>query len=186
MNIFNQINQVGMKTIFNKLMTAFMAIAVCLSIASCEEENGGETVDHNALKDIKAMYSLTVSEDYLYFYDLTVTYGYDDAKTTEEILLDGWSFEQTYSTDYMKTLPVRFFCTVKATPKSPVPAIEESKTYKFECSGACNLAGFTNDGRRIMSSNVPHNEKLQSGGSAMQSVLNKGTKTLVSFEFARE
>ena len=101
-----------MKIIFNKLMTAFMAIAVCLSIASCEEENGGETVDPNALKEIKAKYSLTVSEDYLYFYDLTVTYGYDDAKTTEEIQLDGWSFEQTYSTDYMETLPVRFFCTV--------------------------------------------------------------------------
>ena len=175
-----------MKIIFNKLMTAFMAIAVCLSIASCEEENGGETVDPNALKDIKAMYSLTVSEDYLYFYDLTVTYGYDDAKTTEEIQLDGWSFEQTYSTDYMETLPTRFFCTVKATPKSPVPTIDESKTYKFEYSGACNLAGFTSDGRRIMSKNVPHSEKHSYGGSKMKDVLNKGTKTLVSFEFARK
>ena len=175
-----------MKIIFNKLMTAFMAIAVCLSIASCEEENRGETVDPNALKDIKAMYSLTVSEDYLYFYDLTVTYGYDDAKTMEEILFDGWSFEQTYSTDYMETLPVRFFCTVKATPKSPVPAIDESKTYKFEYSGACNLAGFTGDGRRIMSKNVPHSEKHSYGGSKMKDVLNKGTITLASFEFVRE
>ena len=115
-----------------------------------------------------------------------MTYGYDDAKTTEEILLDGWSFEQTYSTDYMETLPTRFFCTVKATPKSPVPTIDESKTYKFEYSGACNLAGFTGDGRRIMSKNVPHSEKHSYGGSKMKDVLNKGTKTLVSFEFARE
>lgn len=160
------------KSIFTKLFVSMSIMISALFFVSCGDENE-EIVNPNALKDIKAMYSLTVSEDYLYFYDLTVTYGYDDAKTTEEIQLDGWSFEQTYSTDYMETLPVRFFCTVKATPKSPVPAIDESKTYKFECSGACNLAGFTNDGRRIMSRNVPHIEKLQYGGSAMQSVLNK-------------
>lgn len=176
----------SMKTIFNKILFAIMAVSVCFSVISCDDETGEEAVNPNALKDIKAMYSLTVSEDYLYFYDLTVTYGYDDAKTTEEILLDGWSFEQTYSTDYMKTLPVRFFCTIQATPKNPIPTIDESKTYKFEYSGACNLAGFTADGKRIMSKNVPHNEKHSYGGSKMQGILNKGTKTLVSFEFARE
>lgn len=175
-----------MKTIFNKILFAIMAVSVCFSVISCDEENGGETVDPNALKDVKAMYNLSVSEDYLYFYDITVTYGCDDTKTTEEIQIDGWSFEQTYSTDYMETLPTRFFCTVKATPKSPVPTIDESKTYKFEYSGACNLAGFTGDGRRIMSKNVPHSEKHSYGGSKMKDVLNKGTITLASFEFVRE
>ena len=173
------------KSIFTKLFVSMSIMISALFFVSCGDENE-EIVNPNALRDVKAMYNLSVSEDYLHFYDITVTYGYDAAKTTEEIQIDGWSFEHTYSTDYMKTLPVRFFCTVKATPKSPVPAIDESKVYKFECSGACNLAGFTNDGRRIMGRNVPHNEKLQSGGSAMQSVLNKGTKILVSFEFARE
>ena len=173
------------KSIFTKLFVSMSIMISALFFVSCGDENE-EIVNPNALKDIKAMYSLTVSEDYLYFYDLTVTYGYDDAKTTEEIQLDGWSFEQTYSTDYMETLPVRFFCTVKATPKSPVPTIDESKTYKFEYSGACNLAGFTSDGRRIMSKNVPHSEKHSYGGSKMKDVLNKGTKTLVSFEFARK
>ena len=173
------------KSIFTKLFVSMSIMISALFFVSCGDENE-EIVNPNALKDIKAMYNLTVSEDYLYFYDITVTYGCDDTKTTEEIQIDGWSFEQTYSTDYMETLPTRFFCTVKATPKSPVPTIDESKVYKFECSGACNLAGFTNDGRRIMGRNVPHNEKLQSGGSAMQSVLNKGTKTLVSFEYTRE
>ena len=173
------------KSIFTKLFVSMSIMISALFFVSCGDENE-ETVDPNALKDIKAMYSLTVSEDYLYFYDLTVTYGYDDAKTTEEIQLDGWSFEQTYSTDYMETLPTRFFCTVKATPKSPVPTIDESKTYKFEYSGACNLAGFTGDGRRIMSKNVPHSEKHSYGGSKMKDVLNKGTITLASFEFVRE
>ena len=173
------------KSIFTKLFVSMSIMISALFFVSCGDENE-EIVNPNALKDVKAMYNLTVSEDYLYFYDITVTYGYDDAKTTEEIQLDGWSFEQTYSTDYMKTLPVRFFCTVKATPKSPVPAIEESKTYKFECSGACNLAGFTGDGRRIMSKNVPHSEKHSYGGSKMKDVLNKGTITLASFEFVRE
>ena len=173
------------KSIFTKLFVSMSIMISALFFVSCGDENE-EIVNPNALKEIKAKYSLTVSEDYLYFYDLTVTYGYDDAKTTEEIQLDGWSFEQTYSTDYMETLPTRFFCTVKATPKSPVPTIDESKTYKFEYSGACNLAGFTSDGRRIMSKNVPHSEKHSYGGSKMKDVLNKGTKTLVSFEFARK
>ena len=175
-----------MKTIFNNILFAIMAVSVCFSVISCDDETGEEVVNPNALKEINAMYSLNLSEDYLYFYDITITYGYDDNKEIVELPIDNWGYQQTYSTDYMETLPVRFFCTVKATPKSPVPAIDESKAYKFECSGSCNLAGFTNDGRRIMSRIVPHNEKLQSGGSAMQSVLNKGTKTLVSFEFARE
>lgn len=176
----------SMKTIFNNILFAIMAVSVCFSVISCDDETGEEVVNPNALKEINAMYSLNLSEDYLYFYDITITYGYDDNKEIVELPIDNWGYQQTYSTDYMETLPVRFFCTVKATPKSPVPAIDESKAYKFECSGSCNLAGFTNDGRRIMSRIVPHNEKLQSGGSAMQSVLNKGTKTLVSFEFARE
>ena len=37
-----------------------------------------------------------------------------------------------------------------------------------------------------MSKNVPHSEKHSYGGSKMKDVLSKGTKTLVSFEFARE
>ena len=173
------------KTIFTKAFVSMSIMISALFFVSCGDENE-EIVNPNALRDVKAMYNLSVSEDYLHFYDITVTYGYDAAKTTEEIQIDGWSFEHTYSTDYMKTLPVRFFCTIQASPKSPVPTIDESKTYKFEYSGACNLAGFTGDGRRIISKNVPHNEKHSYGGSAMLSVLNKGTKTLVSFEFARE
>ena len=173
------------KSIFTKLFVSMSIMISALFFVSCGDENE-EIVNPNALRDVKAMYNLSVSEDYLYFYDITVTYGCDDTKTTEEIQIDGWSFEQTYSTDYMETLPTRFFCTVKATPKSPVPTIDESKTYKFEYSGACNLAGFTSDGRRIMSKNVPHSEKHSYGGSKMKDVLNKGTKTLVSFEYTRE
>ena len=173
------------KSIFTKLFVSMSIMISALFFVSCGDENE-EIVNPNALRDVKAMYNLSVSEDYLHFYDITVTYGYDAAKTTEEIQIDGWSFEQTYSTDYMETLPTRFFCTVKATPKSPVPTIDESKTYKFEYSGACNLAGFTGDGRRIMSKNVPHSEKHSYGGSKMKDVLNKGTITLASFEFVRE
>ena len=173
------------KSIFTKLFVSMSIMISALFFVSCGDENE-EIVNPNALRDVKAMYNLSVSEDYLHFYDITVTYGCDDTKTTEEIQIDGWSFEQTYSTDYMETLPTRFFCTVKATPKSPVPTIDESKTYKFEYSGACNLAGFTGDGRRIMSKNVPHSEKHSYGGSKMKDVLNKGTKTLVSFEYTRE
>ena len=173
------------KSIFTKLFVSMSIMISALFFVSCGDENE-EIVNPNALRDVKAMYNLSVSEDYLHFYDITVTYGCDDTKTTEEIQIDGWSFEQTYSTDYMETLPVRFFCTIQASPKSPVPTIDESKTYKFEYSGACNLAGFTGDGRRIISKNVPHNEKHSYGGSTMQGVLNKGTKTLVSFEYTRE
>ena len=173
------------KSFFTKLFVSMSIMISALFFVSCGDENE-EIVNPNALRDVKAMYNLSVSEDYLHFYDITVTYGCDDTKTTEEIQIDGWSFEQTYSTDYMETLPTRFFCTVKATPKSPVPTIDESKTYKFEYSGACNLAGFTNDGRRIMSKNVPHSEKHSYGGSKMKDVLNKGTITLASFEFVRE
>lgn len=173
------------KSIFTKLFVSMSIMISALFFVSCGDENE-EIVNPNALRDVKAMYNLSVSEDYLHFYDITVTYGCDDTKTTEEIQIDGWSFEQTYSTDYMETLPTRFFCTVKATPKSPVPTIDESKTYKFEYSGACNLAGFTGDGRRIMSKNVPHSEKHSYGGSKMKDVLNKGTITLASFEFVRE
>ena len=173
------------KSIFTKLFVSMSIMISALFFVSCGDENE-EIVNPNALRDVKAMYNLSVSEDYLHFYDITVTYGCDDTKTTEEIQIDGWSFEQTYSTDYMETLPTRFFCTVKATPKSPVPTIDESKTYQFEYSGACNLAGFTGDGRRIMSKNVPHSEKHSYGGSKMKDVLNKGTITLASFEFVRE
>lgn len=176
----------SMKTIFNKILFAIMAVSVCFSVISCDDETGEETVNPNALKEINAMYSLNLSEDYLYFYDITITYGYDDNKEIVELPIDNWGYQQTYSTDYMETLPNRFFCTIQATPKNPIPTIDESKIYEFEYSGACNLAGFTGDGKKIMSKNVPHGEKHLYGGSKMQGVLNKGTKTLVSFEFARK
>lgn len=186
MNIFNQINFIVMKMIFNKVMAAFIAISACFSVVSCEDENGGEIVDPNALKDINAVYSISVSEDYLYFYDITATYGYDEKDTIDKIMLDVWSKEQTYSTDDMETLPVRLFCTIKATPKSPVPAVDESKVYKFEYSNVCEIEGFTNDGRKIMTKNSPKNEKHSYPGSKMQDVLNKGEIKLVSFEYVRE
>ena len=39
MNIFNQINQNGMKTIFNKVMVIFMTAFACLLVVSCESKD---------------------------------------------------------------------------------------------------------------------------------------------------
>ena len=39
MNIFNQINQNGMKTIFNKVMATFMTAFACLVVVSCESKD---------------------------------------------------------------------------------------------------------------------------------------------------
>lgn len=174
-----------MKTILNKVVAAFIAMSVCFTIASCEKENGGEAIDSNALKEIEANYSITLSEDYQYFYDISVKYGYDEAELTSEID-GGWTYHETYSTDYVDPLPTRFFCTIEATPKSPVPAIDESKLYTFEYSCVCNIEGRTKDGSTIMKKMTPTNGKISCKGSKVQDALKKGTVTFISFEYERE
>ena len=42
MNIFNQINQNGMKTICNKLMATFMTAFACLVVVSCESKDSDD------------------------------------------------------------------------------------------------------------------------------------------------
>ena len=42
MNIFNQRNQSGMKTIFNKVRATFMTAFACLLVVSCESKDSDD------------------------------------------------------------------------------------------------------------------------------------------------
>ena len=170
-----------MKRFFYNAMAVFFAMSASFAVVSCEEENNDEIPDFTSLKAITTDYTVELTEDYIDFYDVTVTYGFGDSEGTTVTMSSAiWSLDQTFNKE-VSELPDRFFCKVTATPKSEVPAIDETKTYHFDSSYNMLVNGLRNDGQTKVLGLSANSQNVPVGGSKMQNLLNKGAKTIVDF-----
>ncbi len=175
-----------MKTFFSKFAAIFFAVSASFALVSCGEGSKEEPEDPTALKGIEVVYSVELTEDYLYFYDVTVNYGFADSEgITEEIVTEMWSLDQKFDKD-MVELPGRFFCKVTATPKNPAPEIDEAKTYAIKQSHAFYVYGLRNDGQEsIMKMSKGGPDGLSLKGSKMPDLLAKGARKVADFDYER-
>jgi hypothetical protein len=127
-------------TIFKALAT--IAAMLCLTtFTSCENEE----ITINSPKYIRAVenYSVTLSEDFFYLYDVVATIS--NSETGDEtIKLDSriWN----YSKNWDGAIPGKFTCDVIATVKNPLPEIDPEKVYKFQTKSSSSLQLFDETG----------------------------------------
>lgn len=175
-----------MKTILHKVVTIFFVLSASFSLVSCGKGGDEEVQDPTALKKITIDYVVELTEDYLYFYDVTAVYGFGNSVgTTETITTDIWSLRQELDKDAVE-LPDRFFCKVTATPKNPAPAIDETKIYAIEKEYAFSVTGLRNDGQESILKTAKNSGGLTIKGSKVQALLDKGARTVVDFEYVRK
>ena len=127
-------------TIFKALAT--IATMLCLTtFTSCENEE----ITINSPKYIRAVenYSVTLSEDFFYLYDVVATIS--NSETGDEtIKLDShiWNYSKTCN----DIIPGKFTCNVIATVKNPLPEIDPDKKYSFKGFAISNLQLYDDTG----------------------------------------
>ena len=121
---------------------ATIAAMLCLTtFTSCENEE----ITINSPKYIRAVenYSVTLSEDFFYLYDVVATIS--NSETGDEtIKLDShiWNYSKTWN----DIIPGKFTCDVIATVKNPLPEIDPEKVYKFQTKSSSFLQLFDETG----------------------------------------
>ena len=79
------------KSIFTKALAVMSIMASALFFVSCDDNQNepGDKVDPYAIKSLVGEHVVEVSEDYLYFFDITVTYNVDGEESKQNIVTDG-------------------------------------------------------------------------------------------------
>lgn len=118
---------------------ATIAAMLCLTtFISCENEN----LPYEPPKCVKAVenYSVTLSEDFFYLYDVVATIS--NSETGDEtIKLDSriWNYSKTWN----DIIPGKFSCNVIATVKNPLPELDPEKAqtvgYSFKAVSSSSL-----------------------------------------------
>ena len=172
------------KSIFTKVFAVLSMMASALFFVSCDGNEPDNNDDPYAVKSLVGEHVVEVSEDYLYFFDITVTYNVDGGELQDEIITDEFVNTLSYDTDFCE-IPTKISGVITATPKNPVPEYDAQKTYNFNYSNAFTVNATKNNGQKEYVPVASRNGKLPIGGSKLQDYLNKGVQTVSSFEYSR-
>ena len=92
------------KSNFTKAFVSMSIMASALFFVSCDENKNepGDEVDPYAIKSLVGEHVVELSEDYLYFFDVTVTYNVDGEEQQLDVDFDGYRNTLRFDTDYCK------------------------------------------------------------------------------------
>ena len=174
------------KTIFTKAFVSMSIMASALFFVSCDENKNepGDKVDPYAIKSLVGEHVVELSEDYLYFFDVTVTYNVDGEDQQLDVDLDGYRNTLSFDTDYCE-IPSKISGVIKATPKNPVPEYDSQKAYNFDYSNTFIMTATKNNVQKDVIPVASRDHKFPVGGVKLQDYLNKGVQTVSSFEYTR-
>lgn len=170
------------KAFLFKAMAVIIAMTASFSLFSCSDDDEAE--DPTALREVNTSYTVDVSEDYLYFYDIKVTYGYGNTEgMTQSIATNTWASNEKLQG--LSEIPSHFFCKVVVTPKNPVPAIDPEQTYKFSFSYKFSVNGVLNNGQSSMLNSSTNQHSISFKGENVQPLLDKGERTIANYSYTR-
>ena len=174
------------KTIFTKVFAVMSIMASALFFVSCDDNQNepGDKVDPYAIKSLVGEHVVEVSEDYLYFFDVTVTYNVDGEEQQLDIDFDEYRNTLSFDTDYCE-IPSKISGVITATPKNPVPEYDTQKAYNFDYSNTFTMTATKNNGQKDVIPVASRDHKFPVGGVKLQDYLNKGVQTFGSFEYTR-
>lgn len=173
-------------SIFSKMLVAMsMMMTSALVFVSCDGDDKIEKTDPREIKLLVCEHVLDVSADYLDFYDITVTYKIGEGGgITEEVTFDTYIYTFNFDAAMME-IPDKITGVVTATPKGILPEYDQEKVYnlgfsnEFVVKSTCNNGDTSEFPVNMRGSNLPI------AGSKIQSLLDKGARTLASFEYTR-
>lgn len=172
-----------------KLFYAIAAI-IALSATSCtkpDDQIDDPQKDYAGIKEIVKEYSLEVSDDYLYFFDIKLT-SIVDGKVDFSETLSKNTFDRTTTYKASEgTLPKDFSFSIIATPKDPVPEIDDEKLYRIGKAYDMTIRQTLNSGNTqiLYNSSSPLNTKKSIIGYKMLDYLNTCSKTILDSHFTR-
>lgn len=125
------------KTAIFKTLATIAAMLCLTTFISCESE---DTLPKPATGSeyVKAIerYTVTLSEDFLYFYDVTATVAFgEDSVVTMKIKSSEWKYNEEWNNE----VPGSFLCNVVATVKNPLPEVDAEKAYYFKTAATSIL-----------------------------------------------
>jgi hypothetical protein len=135
-----------MKKLLMKAAVACLAMAMCVSFASCGDDNDEdetEVVNSDAVVTAKADYTLNLDKAWFDVFSVSVTYVTAEGKTvSEDVTSTSWSSSTTAETDgSVKTISIK----VSATPK-PNNTFEDYTMYAGAYSCKMEISGYKKDG----------------------------------------
>lgn len=174
------------KTFLHKAFAVAVAVALSLSATSCgddDDNKDNEPADPAALKQVETSYEVEVSEDYLAFYDITVSHGFGGSgATTETMLFNSWSLDQEIPA--VDLTGATLTCKVVATPKKNLPAIDPDKIYHLYYEYEFEVEGLRNDGRKTeLKKSSFSNTATSVKGDRLKDVLDRGPRDIADFSY---
>lgn len=129
--------------IFKTLAT--IAAMLCLTtFVSCDEEEiFSQPVEEPEYVKAEVSYTVTLSEDFFLFYDVTAAVGINE-KIVMEMKVNEYDWD--YNDLWKGYVPENFFCKVVAKVKDSLPEIDPEKTYHFNVEAMSNLQLFDKAG----------------------------------------
>lgn len=160
------------RTKFNVLALAFSATVMAFSFAACGSgDDEPETPDQPTTEDPAAYYGYEVEfgEDYLEFYNVTVTYTTPDGKDQTEAVTKAWKYEFNGK---KSELPSTLTFKVNAQVKDDISEINAERTYVFshKINLICRVSN-PNGGSSSLLSSPALNSSVSYPGSKVQDYL---------------
>jgi hypothetical protein len=117
------------KNILWKAFVAVLAMMMCVNLTACgDDDDDDDPVDENGVAKVEVGYQVGLGQGWYDYFDMTATYT----------AIDGSEVTKTFSSDfeYKEAAAVaqatdKESLKIVATPKSTLPAIDESAEYDF-------------------------------------------------------
>ena len=133
------------KSVIFKTLATIAAMLCLTTFVSCDndEEIFSQPVYEPEYVKAEISYTVTLSEDFFLFYDVTATVCINE-KIVREMKVNECDWE--YNDIWKGYVPENFFCKVVAKVKDSLPEIDPEKTYHFNVEAMSNLQLFDKAG----------------------------------------
>lgn len=134
-----------MKNLLFKTIFVLAVLVVGFSVISCSDDEKDDPVTpapDMTVKDVTVSYSVSLAQSYYDFFVIKLEYVDETNQIINKEITANWEYSFTKS--YAET-PENIVCKVFATPKDPLPSIEEEE-YDRNASVWARVDGYTKDG----------------------------------------
>ena len=165
-----------------KAVILCMVMMVCgLSLTACGDDDEPEELVTNERETIKAIYSVSLSDDWYKYFDIEVRYTVAGAIESETLDMD-WKMDISIPAS---AEPDKYVFSVIAKPKADVPELDPTiENYELSSSYSLNVSAVNTDGTvddTYYISQSVEDETLVLNKADMEAMIKEGV-VLFSFE----
>jgi hypothetical protein len=135
------------RNILWKAFVAVLAMMMCVSFTACGgDDDDDDPVDPNAVAKVEVGYTVTLSQAWYDYFDITVTYTGVDGSENTQTITENFTYKK--SIEVGKALDVAAIQVV-ANPKSSYPAINDNDKYELKDQVTVQFYGYNASGSAV-------------------------------------